>query len=145
PAMNRLYSHLLLALVALAFAAAPDTARAQTPENPPTVEDSPSRAARFSAGLQSSWPTYGLSLQYHLNEKLTAEGVADFMGNLTNVGGRVLYRYRRDGDYDLYAYGGGGVWHYSFLGVGESVPGASVGVGAEAFLEQLLGAPGEPF
>jgi len=114
---------------------------------PATAQDSTAAAGRYSIGLQSSWPTYGLSLQYHLNPKVTAEAVLGRSGTLTNVGGRVLYRYRRSDTNDVYGYGGVGLWRYSYslAELNETAVGGSVGIGAEAFLEQILGAEGEPF
>jgi hypothetical protein len=139
----------LSAVCALPAAVAQDTPSA---DGAPAVTET--QSARFAVGFQSSWPTYGLSGQYFVSDKLTAEAVAGVSGSLTNVGGRALYRFRELGADDsrmghtaeLYGFGGLGMWRYSDLfDDSETALGASVGIGAEAFLEHILGAEGEPF
>ncbi len=131
-------------LILLLFA--PHPAKGQStggaiPDNESTVGV---QGGRFGIGFSSSWPAYGISGTLQFSETLTGEAVVGFFGALTNVGGRVWYRFNRNQNYDLYGYGGVSLYRYSvnlgILGgrVSENVFGAGFGAGVEAGLPRLF-------
>lgn len=102
------------------------------------------QGGRFGIGFSSAWPAYGISGTLQMNPSITAEAVLGFFGPVTNLGGRVWYRFNRNTNYDLYGYGGISVYRYSanlgILGgsVSENVFGAGFGAGIEAGLRKLF-------
>lgn len=96
------------------------------------------QGGRFGLGVTSSWPAYGLSGTLQFSETLTAEALLGFFGTISNFGGRVWYRFKRDLDYDLYGYGAASLYRYDYVIDTESVLGLGGGAGIEAGLQRLL-------
>ena len=123
------------AIAAFGFTAAP--AAGQSSDSP------------FSAGFQSSWPSYGLSVRYDLNERMQAQGVVGAFGAVTNFSGRLNYDVKDEEKYDVYGFGSVGLWRYSYrvLGVGasESSVGFGGGAGVEFDLEEVFSPDSDDF
>ncbi|MEZ4702037.1 MAG: hypothetical protein R2834_17015 [Rhodothermales bacterium] len=138
PSVVGLSLFLLIVLPRASYAQAGDTA---IPDDDATVGV---QGGRFGIGFASAWPAYGLSGTLQMSPTLTAEAVLGFFGPVTNVGGRIWYRFNRNENYDLYGYGGASIYRYStnlgILGgkVSESVIGAGVGAGIETGLPKLF-------
>ncbi|MFK7847992.1 MAG: hypothetical protein AB8G77_22080 [Rhodothermales bacterium] len=118
------------------------TGRDPIPDNDSTVGV---QGGRYGVGFGSSWPAYGLSGTIQISETITGEAILGFFGDVTNFGGRVWYRFNRSEKYDIYAYGGIGVYRYKGfdsifldLGVSESVLGVGLGAGVESGLAKLF-------
>lgn len=130
-----------IALVALALTAAsclvtPNVALAQG------GSDSP-----FSLGVQSSWPSYGISGRYEVSEKAMIQGVIGALGTVTNFSGRFLYDLQQEKKYDLYAHGTVGMWRWggNLLFESETSIGFGGGVGVEFDLQELFSPDDEDF
>jgi len=130
----------LLPLVAatLLFFLPPDGLSAQSGGEP---------NGRLGVGFQSSWPAYGLSGLYDVNERITAQAVLGAFGSLTTLSGRGLYHFQREEKYSMYGFGTVGIWRHSFQVLGSSESQTSPGVGGGAGLEldwrRLLDASGD--
>lgn len=134
----------------MASASLPDasvTEAAQEAEDPIPDNDSTVgvQGGRYGIGLASSWPAYGISGTIQVSETLTGEAVLGFFGAVSNFGGRIWYRFNRNETYDIYAYGGVGVYRYTGfdsilldLNRSESVVGLGLGAGIEAGLPKLF-------
>lgn len=96
------------------------------------------QGGRFGVGLASSWPSYGISGTMQISETLTGEVILGFLGAISNIGGRVWYRFKRDPSYDLYGYGSVGLLRYDYVVNTESVLGLGAGAGVEVGVGQLL-------
>ena len=105
------------------------------PGNAPTVGV---QGGRYGVGFASSWPAYGVSGTLQLSETLTAQAVLGFLGAVTNLSARGLYRFRRSPEYDIYAYGAVGAYRYGYFAGTESVLGVGGGGGIEAGLQRLF-------
>ena len=112
------------------------------PDNDSTVGV---QGGRYGVGLGSSWPAYGLSGTIQISETITGEAILGFFGDVTNFGGRIWYRFNRNAKYDIYGYGGVGVYRYKGfdsilldIGVSEGVLGLGFGAGVEAGLAKLF-------
>lgn len=90
---------------------------------------------RLGVGFQSSWPAYGLSGLYDVNERLTAQAVIGAFGSVTTISGRGLYHFQREEKYSLYGFGTVGIWRHSFRALGNSESETSPGVGGGAGIE----------
>lgn len=106
------------------------------------------QGGRYGVGFASTWPAYGLSGTYQLNEAMTAEAILGAFGAISNFGGRLWYRFNLNPKYDLYGFGGAGLLRYGyteFVSLGqtrnatENVLGLSAGVGLETGLQGLFG------
>lgn len=75
---------------------------------PAQAQDSP-----WSVGFQSSWPVYGLSARYDLNEKLVAQGVVGAASGLLSVSGRANYRFQQAEKYDVFGYAALTLWNWN--------------------------------
>lgn len=101
---------------------------------------------KIGAGLQSSFPTFGISGIYNLNEQMAAQAVLGFIGSTSAFGGRFLYRFRREENYNFYGYGMLGIFRHKTWGLHdkyilkwetETVAGFGLGGGVEYFFEGL--------
>jgi hypothetical protein len=101
----------------------------------PTGGQADAPDSKFGIGFQSSWPAYGLSGIYDVNETLTAQAVLGAFGNMSTLSGRGLYHFQRAEKHSLYGFGTLGLWRhsYNFLGVSESE--SSVGLGGGGGIE----------
>lgn len=125
--------------------AAEDQAAAQDPatEDQAAAQDlEPTvgvQGGRFGAGMASSWPAYGLSGTYHVNEKVTAQAVLGFFGTVSSFSARGWYRFNRNAEYDIYGYGTAGMYRYNFGTILFSDTESVLGLGAGAGIETSLG------
>ena len=97
-----------LALLALGLTSVPAAAQDADDEAPVAESASP-----FGVGFQASWPAYGLSGLYDVNEQITAQAVLGFLGTVTSFTGRGIYRFQREDLYNLYGFGEAGVLSWS--------------------------------
>lgn len=118
----------LTAAVLLALAS-PGQAFAQAVED--DGGDSP-----FGIGVQSSWPAYGISGLYDVNDRITAQLVLGAFGTLTTVSGRGLYHFNRMPKYSMFGFGSVGLWRYGVFS--ESAVGVGGGAGVELNWKQIL-------
>jgi hypothetical protein len=93
------------------------------------------REGRFGVGFQSSYPAWGLSGTYDVNEDISAQAILGFFGNLQTYAGRGVYRFQQEEQWNLYGYGLLGIWRYSFSAFGISESESAVGFGLGAGLE----------
>jgi hypothetical protein len=93
---------------------------------------------RFGIGFQSSWPAYGISGLYDLNEQITLQGIIGAFGTVTNLGVRGLYRFQTEDKYDLYGFGTAGLWSYDYSIDTENVIGFGGGAGIELDWRRIL-------
>lgn len=112
------------------------------PDNDSTVGV---QGGRYGIGLGSAWPAYGISGTLQVSETITAEAVLGLFGDVSNVGGRLWYRFNRNEKYDLYGYGAVGIYTYRGFDpfffddrVSETVLGIGAGAGIEAGLPALF-------
>jgi hypothetical protein len=91
--------------------------------------------SRFGIGFQRSWPAYGISGLYDVNDRITAQAVVGAFGTLSTLSGRVLYNFQKEEKHALYGYGTSGVWRHSFRSVGFSDSETSFGAGGGAGVE----------
>ena len=101
-------------------------------------------AADFSnkniyAGFQSSWPSHGLSVKMDMTDKISAQGVIGFFGDLNNYSVRGNYKFKKDQFWDMYGFGSLGLWTWDGYGsfADESVVGIGGGAGFEYDLRGL--------
>jgi hypothetical protein len=130
------------------------TAQTEQGETPAFEQTVGIQGGKFGVGFASSWPTYGVSGTMQVSETLTLEAVAGFLGTFSNFGGRVWYRFNRNPDYDLFAYGSASLFQYRYTQFNfsngstsratESVPGLGAGVGIELGLGRLFGGDNFP-
>lgn len=112
----------------LLLAASVGTARAQDP-TPGTAPDRGHTRGAFGAGVQLTWPAYGLSAMYDLSETLSVQGVVGSAGYGFSLTGRGIYRFTPQEKFTPYAYGSVGTWS-GYLGYG-MVPNFGAGGGVE--------------
>jgi hypothetical protein len=91
----------------------------------------------FGVGFQSSWPAWGLSGLYDVNENVTALAVVGLFGTLTTFGARGLYRFSQEESYNLYGYGTVGMWSYPGV-IRENVVGFGGGAGIELNWRRII-------
>lgn len=131
---------------ALTFAAlvgtavmAPAAHAQDAPGSPAAADDSRSP---FGIGFQSSWPAYGISGLYDVNDKITAQLVIGALGSWTTVTGRGLYHFSQQEKYNIYGFGSAGMYRYSYSILGAKEAESSVvlggGVGMEFPLRKLF-------
>lgn len=113
-----------------------------------------SNSSKWGVGFQSSWPAWGISGIYDVNELVSAQVVLGAFGSLTVLSGRILYRFNRREAYDLYGFGTLGVWRYTsdvfFFDRGlirqtETVLGLGGGGGIELNWQKILASSTDSF
>lgn len=100
---------MLAALLVLATAA-PAALQAQEQPAPEATTTRQEDGSPFGVGFQASWPAWGLSGIYDVNDRLTAQAVVGLFGALSNLSARGLYRFSQEDAYDLYGFGTVGLW-----------------------------------
>lgn len=89
-------------------------------------------AGEYGVGFQSSWPAWGLSGMYDVNEEVSAQAVLGFAGTANAYSIRGLYRFHREESWNAYGYGSLGLWTYRHRVLGsESALGFGGGAGIE--------------
>ena len=103
-------------------------------------------ASPFGVGFQASWPAYGLSGLYDVNEQITAQAVIGFLGTVTTFAGRGIYRFQRDDLYNLYGFGEAGVLRWAGAGfASETALGIGGGAGIEFDLAEAFSSETDSF
>lgn len=142
PRAPRILRAAVVALTLVLLAAAEGAAQTPTPDAATPTEPVGSQGGRFGLGFASSWPSYGLSGTMQVNDAITAEAVVGLLGTVSNLGGRVWYRFNQAPARDFYGYGAAGLYRYDYSVVGvsdtESVVGLGGGVGVESGLRHLF-------
>ena len=92
-------------------------------------------------GVQSSSPSTGLSIKSDLGDKVSIQGIFDFMGEEKNYSFRGVYKFKQKMFYNIYGFGEVGVWswdrRYSRSDLDETVVGYGIGVGVDYDLRGL--------
>jgi hypothetical protein len=99
----------------------------------------------FGIGFQSSWPSYGLSGLYDLNDRITIQGIVGALGTITSFGARGIYRFQNEDKYDLYGFGTAGLWSYDYVVDTENVLGFGGGAGVELDWRRILSPEDDSF
>lgn len=98
-----------------------------------------SQSGQFGLGMGSSFPAYGISGTYRVNEQVTAEAILGAMGAVTSLAGRGWYRFQQDPTYDLYGYVTAGMYRHEFVRFSLVSPGSDTetvfGIGGGAGIE----------
>lgn len=94
--------------------------------------------AKYAVGFQSSFPTFGFSGVLDISEQVSAQAIIGFSGEITTIGGRVLYRVQQKEWYDFYGFGVIGIWRYRGVFETENVVGFGGGGGLEFSWGKLL-------
>jgi hypothetical protein len=119
----------ILTLLVLVGIAAPSSLAAQAAD-----ETKP----RFGIGFQSAWPSYGISGQYDVTDRVTAQAIVGAFGTVSNFGARGLYRFDQQDKYDLYGFATAGLWSYDYTVATENVVGFGGGGGVELDWRRIL-------
>lgn len=90
-------------------------------------------SGHFAAGFQSSWPVYGISGKYWKSPQLGFQATLAMSGRWSGIGGRLLYKFKGEENYDL--FGGGEVGYWTWLSSGGYSSVSSIGFGAFAGVE----------
>lgn len=98
----------------------------------------------FGVGTATSWPAYGLSGTYRVNEQVTAEAILGLFGSVQSVAGRGWYRFKQDPTCDLYGFATAGMFRYDYIFDTESVLGFGGGAGIEFSWAKILDKPDFP-
>jgi len=107
---------------------------------PPAAAQESARDTQWGVGFHSSFPSYGLSVQYDISDQIVAQGILGAFGTVSNLGARGLYRFQRERVYDLFGYGAVGVWRWggSILADSESAVGVGGGAGIELNWQEII-------
>src|SRR5690606_6500072 len=70
---------------------------------------------KTAIGFQTSWPAWGLSGMYDLNQTISGQVVVGFLSGWTTVSGRGLYHFSQQPQVKPYGYGMVGFWRYSLI------------------------------
>lgn len=133
----------LLALLAALLVAAPVAAQAPTPSgSDPAAAPS---GSRFGVGVQSSWPAYGVSALYDLNDRVTVQAVLGALGTVTTLSARGLYYLTGPESYRWFGYGTLGLWRHDSTFENETTLGFGGGGGMELDWRSLIGDDAEDF
>ncbi len=80
----------------------------------------------------------GLSVKYDYSEDVTLQGTIGAFGTVTNFGGKVAYKFKKEPMYDLYGFVSAGMYKYSDVFFDESVIGFGGGAGIEYDLSEIF-------
>jgi len=116
----------VIAIAGVAAAFAPTQLTAQESDN------------KFGIGIQSSWPSYGLSGIYDMSDRITLQAVVGALGTVTNLSGRMNYRFDIREKYNFYGYGTAGLWSYDYTIDRENVVGFGGGAGIELDWRKII-------
>ncbi len=98
---------------------------------------------KVGVGFQSSFPVYGISGIYNLNEQMSGQAVIGFFGTVKIFSGRFLYKFKRQDNLNVYGYGMlGAFMHKSWVTLEgkdktETILGLGAGVGIEYYFDGL--------
>ena len=89
-------------------------------------------------GFQSSgFTSHGISAKMDLSDKLAAQGIVGFFGNVSNYSVRGLYKFKQQDHLSLYGYGSVGMWAWNNAFYDENVLGFGGGAGVSYDLRGL--------
>ena len=91
----------------------------------------PMKNGKFGVGVQLSFPTGGISVKKEMSDTLTAQATIGGGGAYTVIGGRGLYKFKKDAAYDIYGFGGLAYINWKLLGLSETSFGYGAGAGIE--------------
>jgi len=91
----------------------------------------PMKNGKFGVGVQLSFPTGGISVKKEMSDTLTAQATLGGGGFFTVIGGRGLYKFKKEPEYDIYGFGS--LAYISWGGLSSSL--TTVGYGAGAGIE----------
>ena len=103
----------------------------------------PMKNGKYGAGVQLSFPTGGLSVKKEMSDTLTAQATIGGGGYYTVIGGRALYKFKKEPDYDIYGFGGLSYINWSYFGYNESAVGFGGGAGVEYDVTKEISVNGE--
>jgi len=88
-------------------------------------------------GLQSSFPSYGLSAKLDMNDTHSAQVIFGALGIVSNYSARYIYNFQETGAIQVkpFLYSQVGVWSYSFSSFGIDENESTIGYGLGAGLE----------
>ena len=88
-----------------------------------------------SLGIQYTFPSYGISGKYHLNDNHCVQAVFGAFGVVSNYTGRYNYLFEERGRRNVkpFLYAQAGIWRYNYelLSIDESTMGFGLGAGLE--------------
>jgi hypothetical protein len=125
---------LRLSIAGAVLAAAPLIA--QEPMEPTPPAEPQAREGRAGVGFQFTWPTYGLSGMYDLDDEWSVQAVFGIAGFGLSITGRGLYRFERQDQYRPFAYVELGRW--SDYGAWGTVPHFGFGGGVEVDVRDFI-------
>jgi len=67
---------------------------------------------KYAAGMQSSFPAWGISGKMKIDDKITAQAILGPMGSLGTYAARGLYTFKSEKEYDMYGFGMLGLFTY---------------------------------
>lgn len=85
----------------------------------------------FGVGLQSSWPSFGLSGVMDLDDRIAVQGVLGLFGRVSTFAGRGIYRFAREEMWNVYGYGSVGAVSFRFRRETDTSLGLGAGLGLE--------------
>jgi hypothetical protein len=95
-------------------------------------DDAELEPTQFGVGIQSSWPTFGVSGMLDLDERVSVQGVVGLFGTINMFAARGLYRFSIEEMWSVYGYGAAGaVTHRYLRRERETTLGLGAGVGLE--------------
>ena len=103
----------------------------------------PMKNGKFGVGAQLSFPTGGISVKKEMSDTLTAQVTIGGGGYYTIIGGRGLFKFKKEPDYDIYGFGGLAYINWKFLGLSESSVGFGAGAGMEYDVTKEITVNGE--
>ena len=86
-------------------------------------------------GIQYTFPSYGISGKYHLNDHHCVQAIFGALGVVSNYSGRYNYIFEEQGRREIkpFLYAQAGIWRYNYdiLSIDESVIGYGAGAGLQ--------------
>jgi len=89
------------------------------------------KGKNMSVGIQTSLPSIGLSVRSDITDKINAQGILGFFGNVNTYLIRGNYKLTQDELYHTYAFASVGMWSYDYSLDTETALGFGLGGGVE--------------
>ncbi len=100
-----------------------------------SMQAAPAESSDFSGygiGLQGTFPAWGLSGTYDMDDNISLQAILGFGGAANAYAVRGLYRFKHEQSWNAYGYGSVGLWTYRHWHRGsESALGFGAGAGIE--------------
>lgn len=94
--------------------------------------------SELAIGVETMWPTYGLSAKLEVDPLVTVQGTLGTFHSIKHLSGRVSYKFSTEPDYNLYSFGMAGLYRDSDDDLFDSKIGIGAGVGVEYDLSSYL-------